>query len=223
MEHGELSTPQGIERAAHAAIPSDTRARVVATEFGALTKATGGVPMLTRGARQFARAAVACRKILGLKRAQHRAAEARAGRAAMEAFRKGDTALAASKKREQLLQNVIASRTTAAVVEVGKAIDYLNATAKLPPAYADQIDQLLDAVDLRKWTTLKAIDQRKSLGDWVASQKELGFALLIDERLFAGGVSFKEMTVEEVRGLVDTVKNIEHLGRLKDRLLTARD
>jgi hypothetical protein len=31
------------------------------------------------------------------------------------------------------------------------------------------------------------------------------------------------MTVEEFRGLIDTIKQIEHLGRLKKRLLTARD
>ena len=187
--------------------------------------------MLTRGARQFAEAAVARRKVRELKPAQHRAAEARAGRDAMAAFKKGDTATAASKKREQLLQNVIGRHTTAAVVEVGKAIDYLSkfdsaATRKaIGPEYADQVDQLLERFDLRTSPSLKAIDKRKSLAAWVESQEALGMSPVIDDRLLADSKlkSYRDMTVEELRGLVDTVKNIEHLGRLKERLLTARD
>jgi hypothetical protein len=35
--------------------------------------------------------------------------------------------------------------------------------------------------------------------------------------------SYKDMTVEQFRGLVDAVRNIEHLGRLKKKLLTAQD
>lgn len=35
--------------------------------------------------------------------------------------------------------------------------------------------------------------------------------------------SYKDMTVEEFRGLVETVRQIEHLGRKKKSLLTARD
>jgi hypothetical protein len=230
-QHAELSTPQGIERAAHLAIANDVRGKVLATELGALTKATGGVQMLTRGARQFADAAVARRKVRELKPAQHRAAEVRAGRAAADAFRKGDTATAASKKREQLLQHVIGRRTTAAVVEVGKAIDYLSkfdsaATRKaIGPEYADQVDQLLERFDLRTSPSLKAIDKRKSLAAWVESQEALGLSPVIDDRLLAESKlkSYRDMTVEELRGLVDTVKNIEHLGRLKERLLTVQD
>ena len=39
----------------------------------------------------------------------------------------------------------------------------------------------------------------------------------------ANRTSYKNLTVEEFRGMVDTVKQIEHLGRLKKKLLTAKD
>lgn len=229
--HGELYDPAALERAAHAAIANDARARVLSTEANALARAVGGVQIANRAAREFAEAAIARRKVRELRPGQFTAAEARAGRQAAAAFKKGDLATAASAKREQTLQHMLAKTTAATLAEVERAVDYLGkfdsaATRKaIGPEYADQIDQLLERVDLRTGQSLKAIDKRKSLAAWVASQEEQGFAPAVDERLLneAARTSFKDMTVEELRGLVDTVKNIEHLGRLKERLLTQRD
>lgn len=229
--HGELYDPAALERAAHAAIANDARARVLSTEANALARAVGGVQIANRAAREFAEAAIARRKVRELRPGQFTAAEARAGRQAAAAFKKGDLATAASAKREQTLQHMLAKTTAATLAEVERAVDYLGkfdsaATRKaIGPEYADQIDQLLERVDLRTGQSLKAIDKRKSLAAWVASQEEQGFAPAVDERLLneAARTSYKEMTVEELRGLVDTIKNIEHLGRLKERLLTQRD
>lgn len=231
QRHGELIDERSIEQAAHAAIANDARAQVLATEANALAKAIGNKPLLTRAAREFAAGSVAARKVRELRPSQFEAAEARAGREATVAFKKADIAAAAAAKRTQLLQHVLARATRAAVAEVGRAVDYLskfdNATTRkaIGPEYVDQIDQLLERVDLRIGQSLKAIDKRKSLAAWVAAQEEIGFSPVIDERLLneAARTSYKDMTVEELRGLVDTVKNIEHLGRLKERLLTARD
>lgn len=35
--------------------------------------------------------------------------------------------------------------------------------------------------------------------------------------------SYQDMTVEEFRGLIDTIRNIEHLGRTKDKMLTSQN
>jgi hypothetical protein len=99
------------------------------------------------------------------------------------------------------------------------------ATAKsIEPSYRDQIVQLLDRYDLNRGTTLKAIDKRVSLAEWVEKQKEMGLDPVVPDDLLndAAKRSYKQLTVEELRGLVDTVKNIEHLGRLKSKLLTAK-
>lgn len=229
--HGELADPAAMERAAHEAIANDARARVLSTEANALARAVGGPQLLNRAAREFAEAAVARRKVRELRPGQFNAAEARAGRAAAVAFKKGDLAAAAEAKRTQTLQHVLGRTTTAALAEMQRAVEYLakfdNDTTRkaIGSEYADQIDQLLERVDLRTGQSLKAIDKRKSLAAWVASQEEIGFSPAIDERLLneAQRKSYRDMTVEELRGLVDTVKNIEHLGRLKERLLTARD
>lgn len=231
QRHGELIDARSIEQAAHAAIANDARAQVLATESNALAAAVGSKPMLARAAREFAEASVAARKVRELRPSQFTAAEARAGRDAAAAFKKGDIATAAAAKRTQVLQHVLARTTTAAVAEVDRAVDFLSkfdnaATRKaIGPEYAEQIDQLLDRVDMRTSQSLKAIDKRTSLAAWIVEQEEIGFSPVIDARLIneAKHQSYRDMTVEELRGLVDTVKNIEHLGRLKERLLTARD
>jgi hypothetical protein len=84
--------------------------------------------------------------------------------------------------------------------------------------------QLLDRYDLNRGTTLKAIDKRVTLADWVERQREQGLDPAIPDDIIndASKRSYKMLTVEELRGLVDTVKSIEHLGRLKNKLLTAK-
>ncbi len=229
--YGDLSDPQTIARAADELIHNEARARFLEREVNALGKAVGSRPILARAAREFAEAAIARKKVREIKPSQYSAAEARAARAAEAAFKKGDTTAAAVRKREQLLQNQLSRVAHRAIGEVGRAVDYLakfdtDATRKAIGAeYADQIDALLERFDLRPRATLKQIDRRKTLLEWVESQREAGLEPNIDERLLADAklVSVRDMTLEELRGLVDTVKNIEHLGRLKQKLLTVQD
>lgn len=228
--YGDLADPAAIDRAADAAIHNDARTRFVATEFDALARATGQPTILARAARELARQAVARKPIAKLRPSQHLAAEARAGKAALEAMRKGDLVEAATEKRNQLfnLQAFRASRD--AVGEIEKGVAYLrtfnNETTRkaLDPEYRDQIDQLLERFDMRQISDKEA-GRRASLLKWIEEQRKNGIEPNIPDELLndANRVPFRMLTVEQFRGLVDSVKQIEHLGRLKQRLLTAKD
>lgn len=229
-EYGDLTSPEAIERAADKAVHNEARGRAISAELAALSKATGSRKTLGQAARSFARQTIDRLKVRDLKPARYAAAETRAAKAAMEALAKGNLAAAASEKRNQLINFYAAKAAMEAGGDIERALAYFGkfdrdgVRKKIDPDYRDQIDQLLERFDLRKGQSLKAIDKRKSLVDWVERQRELGFEPVIPPALLeeAGRVSFKDMTVEEVRGLVDTIKNIEHLGRLKTRLLTAK-
>ena len=67
------------------------------------------------------------------------------------------------------------------------------------------------------------VASRDESGELVYQEDEDAIKLLADAIERSAKRSYKDLTVEEFRGLVDTVKNIEHLGRLKNTLLTARD
>jgi hypothetical protein len=229
--YGELATPEAIERAADMAIHNDARARFVATEANALAKATGQRKIMAAAAREFANTLIARLKLRDIKPGQYANAEARAAKAAEKASRSGDLATAAAEKRNQLVQNYAAKAAYNAQDEVDKGLRYLRkfdsdgVRKSIDPEYADQIEALLERFDLRTGQSLKAIDKRTALAAWVESQREQGLEPDIPADLLneAYRTSYKNLTVEEFRGLVDSVKQIEHLGRLKNRLLTAAD
>lgn len=226
--YGELATPEAIELEADKAIRNDTRARFVTTEANALAKATGQRKILASAARDYAKALIARLKIRDIRPGQYAQAEVRAAKAAEAARRSGDIATAAAEKRNQVIQNYAAIAAYAALVEIEKGVRYLRKFDKvsktLDPDYAGQIDALLERFDLRN-RSLAAIDRSIDLAGWIESQREQGIEPDIPEQLKneAFRKSYKELTVEEFRGVVDTVKQIEHLGRLKNKLLTAKD
>lgn len=226
--YGDLSSPQAIERAANEAIHNDARSRFIATELSAVEHAVGSRRTLAKAAREFANQIVAREKIKDLKPTRYEAAEARAAKAAE---RGKDLNEKAVQKRNQLVNNYAARAAYDAARDVEKGARYLkkfdnaNTRKSLDPDYVDQIDALLERYDLRSSVSNKDISKRASLNEWIESQRELGYEPQIPASVLADAARkpYRDMTVEEFRGLVDAVKNIEHLGRLKKKLLTAAE
>jgi hypothetical protein len=228
QEHGELATPEALEREADRAIQNEARARMVATEANALARAVGQRKVASEQARALAEAQIARVQVRHLRPSLYSNLQTRAARAAQAAMRAGDLMTAGAEKRNELVQTYAARAAHEARAEIDRGLRYLRKfegdTKGLDADYREQIDTLLERFDLRKSVSGKAIDKRASLLAWVAQQREAGLepdisADLLDE---ARRQSYKTMTVEQFRGLVDTVRQIEHLGRLKRRLLTDR-
>lgn len=228
-QYGELSSPEAIEKAADRAIHNDARARFVATEANALAKATGQRKVLTSAAKEYASAMIARLKVRDIKPGQYASAEVRAAKAAEKASKSGDLATAAAEKRNQLIQNYATRAAYDAQDTVDKGLRYLKKfegdIKGLDADYAEQIGNLLERFDLRKGQSNKAVDKRTALAEWIKAQREAGLEPDIPAALEneAFRTSYKNLTVEDFRGLVDSVRQIEHLGRLKHKLLTAAD
>lgn len=227
--HGDLATPAAIERAADQAIHNDVRARLLATEANALAKATGESRVLSDAAKTFAADMIARLQVRAVRTGQYAGAEVRAAKAAERAAKTGDLSTAAAEKRNQLIQHHATRAAHNALDEIDRGLRYLRKfdsdIKSLDADYAEQIANLLERFDLRKAQSLKAVDKRTALAQWLASQREAGLEPDIPAQLEneAYRTSYKNLTVEEFRGLVDTVRQIEHLGRLKNKLLTAAD
>ena len=243
--YGDISSPEAIERAAEAAIHNEARGRFVAAELKALNAANNAksrdgvdrngrpvsVNLIAKAARQFAAQLIAAKKVRDLRPALFAQAEGKNARLSEQMLRKNDLAGAAAAKRQQMLAYYSAREATAAQAEVQKGLDYLRKFAKdgvrksVDPDYVAQIDVILERYDLRRSTTARQMARRQSLAEWVKAQEDMGFSPPIDPALLADSklVSYKDLTVEQFRGLVESVKVIEHLGRLKNKLLTAKD
>ncbi|MFC2752086.1 MAG: hypothetical protein ACFN9G_01850 [Cardiobacterium sp.] len=228
QQYGELATPQAIAEAADLAIHNDITLRLLATEYNALAKASGKPTVVSRAARQLARDVIGRTRIRDLNPAKYTRMEGKAAKRAFDAAKKGDVALAAAEKRSQLLQAAHAREALEARAEIKNMINYLRRADNLnpksiDPGYREQIEALLDGYSLRQRSG-KALDRRQSLADWVQDQRNQGFEPDIPERLLddLNRKPWQELTVDELRGLADTVKQIEHIGKTKQELLTAR-
>lgn len=228
--YGELSDPQAIERAAEAAIHNEARARFMATGLKVLTKSPLPARQIAKAAQAAAEAAVAAKKVRDLRPAQYTTAETRANKNALKAAAT-DPQAAAVEQRAALLNNRLAKAAANALEDVRRGVQYLkkfdgaNIRNTLDADYADQIEALLERFDLRSGQSLRNIDKHKTLADWLTAQREMGLEPDIPQALEneAYREHYKNLTVEQFRGLLDTVKQIEHLGRLKHRLLTTAD
>lgn len=240
---GDLGTPEGLQRAVDRAIHNEVRARFLSTEIAALERGmqvrrdTGEVnakgqrvtvDIMAQVAKQQAERIVGGTKVKNLRPSQYTTAETRAAKAAERAMLAGNTEEALAEKRHQLINLQAARAATRAQEEVEKIASYLRRFNDKPKGldadYYDQIAQLLERFDLAGSTTLKQIAKRKTLAAWVESQREQGLEPDIPPELLdeANRTSYKDMTVDELRGLRDTVRQIEKLGRVKNTLLTAK-
>jgi hypothetical protein len=243
-DYSELVQPGALEAAAQEAVHNEARGRAVATEMAMLEAANSqteeagatraGKPIrvnaIVKAAKLFAEAIINRRKIKDLKPNTYLKAEGRAGKVVAESMKAADTAAAAA-KRDQLLNGFAFTEATHALSEVERAVAYLRKFNKegtrknLDADYLDQIDKLLERFDLRASVSDTDLDRRATLRDWLEDQRDLGVEPNIPPALLAetNRVSYKELSVEDFRGVVDTVRQVEHLARLKNRLLNARD
>jgi hypothetical protein len=71
----------------------------------------------------------------------------------------------------------------------------------------------------------QALDRRASLRKFVASLERDGLPVQIPEDVLddARRINWQELTVEELEGVYETIRQIEHLARLKNRLVKANE
>jgi predicted GNAT family acetyltransferase len=232
--YGDLNNEQTLKRAVDIAVHNQHRTRVVATELAALdetlTGQPGGINAVRRAAREYAARVVQRKKVRDVRPSQFTAAETKAARDAQRALAAGDLKLASARKRDQMFNGYASRDASRAMDNVEKWLRYLrkfnNETTRraLDPGYRDQIDKLLERFDIRK-RPLREVDKRTALAAWVKEQEAAGNDPLIPDELLdeARRTSYQNLTVEEFAGLVDSVKNIAHLARMKRRLLASKD
>lgn len=223
--HGDLINQSAVDAAVNEALHNEARARFVATELAALDKAVGKPRVLIDAARRFAAELIGRKLIKDVRPSVFQTAETRA---AAEAAGTKDITVRVAAKRAQLFNHYAVKEATSALDEVDRGIKYLRrleTSESIDPEYKEQIDALLAGFDLRSSTSNKQIKRTQSLGAWVEAQREMGIEPDIPEALLLENErgSYKALTVDEFRGLVDTVRQIEHLGRLKHKLLLAKD
>jgi hypothetical protein len=232
--HGKFETSEAIESAAMEALANEKQIRALLIEERALAKKAGGRVTPAQVARRAAERIVRNSSYRSLQPHRYRMASQKAAREAVELLAEGRDAEAQAAKRRQVVNVFMESEARKAQREANSALDYLNrvqskkSRQKIGLAghdYLEQIESMLERFDLRRSTSLRAIDRRKSLLVWIREQEEIGEAVVIPDKLRdeAFTTSWKELSINDLLGLRDSIQNIEHLSKLKNKFLANRN
>lgn len=234
----ELNRDAGLADAAASATEafhSDKRGDYIAAELRTLNIGLGGVAAKTSTA-SYARQ-VAKRTIGGMKARdavasnRYLAAERKAAEQAQAAFAAGDRAKAADFKRQQLFNHMMFTESRRVADEVGKTERLAKRLAStgtrknLAVDYLGAIDDVLEQYDFRKQGPGKEARRERMLA-YVEKMKaagrenEIAIPLHILEN--ARAEPYMTLTVDRLRGVHDTLKNIESTARRAQKLIDAK-
>lgn len=232
--HGDPLGDGSIETQAVEALHGEKRGQLLAAELKAISKAARKDKVTTRSqAAEIARRTIRQMPIRkAVRSGQYLAAERRAGERAALAVARGDMDAAFAAKHEQLLnhQLYVESRkadTILSRVESRVAKLKSKGTRKnLAGEYLGAIDDILTSYDFRKSVTQRAAKRRAGLQQYVEMMKAAGRenelaipAHVLDE---AKRRPYKALPVDELEGVLDSLRNIEHTARMKQKLRDAQ-
>lgn len=225
----ELRALNKLRRESARAVDAERQAQAGAQADGIRT-VSGSVPPLS-AVRQMAAGRVAASRVRDLTPGVYLTAARKNGAAAIKAAASADYSTAMALKQRELMNVELFRYATRAIDEVEKSVDYLQSfgeagkrgrIGKAGQDYLDQIDGFLERYDFAR-VPLKTLERRKALAAWIAEKERQGETVdLPPEVIVEKRMNWKDMTVEELEGVRDSVKHIEHLSRLKNRLLTAK-
>lgn len=243
-QFGEMRIDGTITEKAMVAMHNESRADVLAIELRALNRlrriAEPVVRARERADRAQAQAALdippidsfrqAARGLIGQKSAaelnpfQYLTAQRRASRKSYEAAAKKDYQTAAIEKQREMMNHFLYLEAVKAKARVDKIFDYQRKFDKTKTRqeigkagndYLDQIDQIRSRFEFAR-VTLAQLQARKDLITFAEEQEQQGLIVNVPDVLLndARRVNYKQLTVDELNGVYDTLRNIEHLARM---------
>ena len=160
-------------------------------------------------------------------------AERKANRDAFNFASKNRWQEAAEAKQRELLNHYLYRAATAARKEEEKIYTFMRRfekpstrerIGKAGASYLEQIEGLLDQYEFRR-VSGPQVERRRSLAQFVADQEAAGNVVTVPQHLIeqSARVNYRDLTFEELNGVRDAVVNIEHLAKLKNKLLNRKD
>jgi len=217
--HGDIASPQAIEAAANEAVHNEFRAKALATELKAMTQATQPVRVLQAAAKAFADRLIGGRRIKDVKPAEYERAEQRAAKRVGQMGAAGSTQDAVVAKRDQVLQFYAAKSAHQALEDVRKAKELFKKIVTRP----DDIVGKSRDMDLVNVTRAILANygfggKAKSAHDYlnVLADHDPQTYEAVKDRVIAAELSgkpFAELTVDEMRTLVDEVQSLWLMAR----------
>lgn len=217
--YGDLKDQASIDAAINLALAGEARARFLATELNALNKATGRAPVLAAAAKSYAAAAIARLKVSELRPDVFLAAARRSAKASQAALAKDDLQLAAVEKQNHLINTYAARAALDAKTEMAKTLQGFNKIARGNNEKVSKTRDLDMVMATRAILAEFGIGTRgKAASEYLKSVEAYDpemSAVLVDriQQVTAGALPFRELTIEQVRGLKDEIDSLMYLAK----------
>ncbi len=223
-KHGDIISDNGeLAEAAQKAAHNSKRLKAIEAEMAMLARLAGQPKGTTSQIRRVAESMVARMKLRDINPNAYLRAERKNARLAQDFFAKGDFVKALDAKRKQALNAHLYDVTLKAKEEGEKIRDYVKRFEKVKlrerlgkVGRLNEVDALLEAYDLRR-VSGREIDRRKAQGQLL---KAINDGLLIApraivERMKVDGTrtNYRELTMENLRGLRDVLRQMEKEAR----------
>ena len=235
-EFGDPYKDGTFAEAARQAAEIEVKARAAEIELEALARAVGE-SAASKMAKQMAEESLSLMTVKELAGwTKFLDAERRHGRNALAATKKGDMAEAMLHKRRQLVSMHLAraAREKSEALEKTRKdlMSYLTSKGrrdKIARDYLDKIEALLDQYELRvskqgPGTQRARLSAKQYVEQMIADGREAEIApeaMLLAE--MADAKVWRDLLAEEADYLAGAVRNIAHLGRVKNRLMRAQE
>lgn len=227
--HGPKSTGEAAERALDS-VHNERRADVLQKELTALGKQGNRNNITSQQIlKEAARRVMSERKVRDIQPAEYQRAEAKAGREAFDAARRGNLEAAYEAKQRQLLNFYLyrearkARESVDAIVARMAKYNKRSTRERLGKAghdYLDQIDAVMEQYEFRT-VPLRDLDRRVSFAEWYADQLARGNEPFVPEFVLntSRQVNYKDLSLDQLQELDEFVANVSHLARTKNKLL----
>jgi hypothetical protein len=185
--------------------------------------------------REAAAASIAMKRVRDLQPNTYLQAERRASREAFELAAKGKYDEAAQAKQRELLNHFLYREATKAKEEIEKVADLARqyerpkkraALGKAGQHFLEAIDELLNRYQFTRMSNrqagLQAGRQQFDLAEWRLKMEdaEPGSIEVPDWVINGQPTPYQLLTVEEVRGIGDAIKNVAHVAGRQNKLLS---
>ncbi len=241
--YGDILNDGTLTEMAQDALESDAKGNYLIRELRILSRASGKPDTPQAVAKQIARRQINGKRVRDLRPNLYREAEARAAREMLQAVEDEDWEAAHAAGLQRLLNHFLIVEATKAKEKMERGRAYAltfdkkttqQRIGKAEGGYLEEILSLLHRFDFRRMSDkeadrrrAKVIHSRPTLQEWIKTveEEDATAGVVIDERLRDEGFAtpWRNLRVDEFDAVIDAVKNIEHLARLKNKLLLAKD
>ena len=222
-----------VQELAKQAVYNDKQAQLMLAELKKLEQVAGTNPVIPQLFRQKAEQMVAMKSSRELRPDLFARTAAKFGREALRASIEGNFQDALVAKQKQLINHhmykaaVKARDSAEAVFRRAKRLQGTKTQERIGKAggeYLERINEILTKYEFRR-VTLKELDRRSSLRDWMDKKRENGEHVDIPEEVIerARRTNWREVPIEELEAVNDALKNLEHISRVKNKLLASKE